>query len=132
LKTHVEGQFSRSEPNLLNLVKRYNTFCVEIEELIRRRHAPVHAIAPKQLDQEGLFALDVDDVIWDDRGLDDHTQDVPLWLGDETVKDGIRAFLMVDRCKEEQQYLQREVEALAAWFMEEWNLIEVSLNYTSE
>ncbi|KAJ2911998.1 hypothetical protein MD484_g8421, partial [Candolleomyces efflorescens] len=132
LKTHVEGQFSRSEPNLLNLVKRYNSFCLEIEELIRAGRTPSHVIAPKQLDREGLFALDVDDAIWDDRGLDDHTQDIPLWLGDQSVKDGIKALLMVDRCAEEQQYLQKEVEALAAWFMEEWNLVEISLNYTDD
>ncbi|KAJ2936436.1 hypothetical protein H1R20_g659, partial [Candolleomyces eurysporus] len=132
LKNHVEGQFSRSQPNLLDLVKSYNSLCVEIEKLIGSHHAPPHAVAPKQLEREGLFSLDVDDAIWDDHGLDDHTQEIPLWLGNQQVKDGIKAFLMKSRCEEEQQYLQREVEGLVKWFMEEWNLIEVSLNYTGD
>jgi hypothetical protein len=87
-------------------------------------------VAPKRLGKEGLFGLDVDDGIWDNRGLDDHTQVIPLRLGDEAVRDGIKAMLVKDRCKEEQVYLQRELDRLVDWFIEEWDVVECALNST--
>jgi hypothetical protein len=84
------------------------------------------------LEKEGLFGLDVDDGIWDNRGLDDRTQVIPLWLGDEGVRGGIKAMLLKDRCREEQVYLQRELDRLVDWFVEEWDIVECALSSTSK
>ncbi len=69
------------------------------------------AIAPLPIESEGLFKLDVDDDIWQDIGLTDETDNlnsVPLWLGDENVRRGIKALLELDRCHEEESRLIAE------------------------
>jgi hypothetical protein len=49
---------------------------------------------------------------------------VPRWLQDSDVRDGIRAMLKADRCREEHQRLTREAENLSRWFREELAAIE--------
>jgi len=103
------------------LVKVYNTLCVDIQKLIHRGQAPQGAIAPVIIDREGLFKLDVDDEIWQDTGLDEFAQDgVPLWLGNDSVKAGIKALLLYDRCCEEENRILKERCALQEWMLEEW------------
>ena len=51
----------------------------------------------------GLFALDIDDAIWQDVGLaGEDLMDPPLWMCDEDVRRGIKALLELDRCLEEE------------------------------
>ena len=46
---------------------------------------------------KGLFALDVDDIIWQDVGLNDENwEDPPHWLCDADVRSGILAMLDLD------------------------------------
>ena len=47
-----------------------------MEALIRKRRAPRHAVIPKHLDRDALFSLDIDDPIWNDRGLGDEDSHV--------------------------------------------------------
>ncbi|KAG6818664.1 hypothetical protein H0H92_002557, partial [Tricholoma furcatifolium] len=56
-----------------------------MEELIKTRKAPSHAICPQKIDTKGLYALDVDDTIWQDSGLndDDDSTAPPPWLANE-------------------------------------------------
>ncbi|KAJ3509968.1 hypothetical protein NMY22_g16119 [Coprinellus aureogranulatus] len=129
LHEHVSGKFGRSQPSILALVKRYNNFCTDIEKMVQSGTAPAGTIPPKRLDRDNLFSLDVDDPIWDDRGLTGLTADVPLWLGDDRVRDGIRGMLLKDRCDEERVYLQRELTSLVDWFWREWELVETSINF---
>lgn len=89
--------------------------------MIRRREAPVTAVAPKPIPRDGLFALDVDDDIWQDVGLDeDQHMEVPRWLSDDKVREGIRVLLEHDRCTEEEHRVLMERVALQMWFREEW------------
>ncbi|KAG6862870.1 hypothetical protein C0991_009696, partial [Blastosporella zonata] len=53
-------------------------------DLIRKRKAPHGALCPQRIETKGLFALDVDDNIWQDIGLEDSvTGTAPPWLADE-------------------------------------------------
>jgi len=97
--------------------------------MIRNGTAPPNAIAPKALDNDKLFSLEIDDPIWDDRGLTDNDMEVPLWLGNDQAHEGIRAMLMQDRCEEEKVFLQREANALAYWFSTEWDTLQIALDH---
>ncbi|KII83041.1 hypothetical protein PLICRDRAFT_119897, partial [Plicaturopsis crispa FD-325 SS-3] len=75
--------------------------------------------------------LDVDDDIWQDIGLEEDDEgygDVPLWLGDDNVRDGIRARMDLDRCLEEEVRLQRERCTMQEWMLEEWNVLREALS----
>ena len=103
LTSHTQDQIKRKEPGILRLVNIYNGLCVDIQKLMQRGQTPQGAIAPIAIDREGLFKLDVDDEIWQDTGLDDSSEGgFPLWLGDESVRAGIKALLLHDHCCEEE------------------------------
>ena len=70
----------RREPNLLKLAATYNTICKQLRQMIKDGRAPHGAVAPADIQRDGLFNLDVDDEIWQDIGLEDHGEDVPLWF----------------------------------------------------
>ena len=73
---------------------------------IQSGHALQGAICPNKIEPKGLFALDVDDVIWQDVGLnDDDWENPPRWLCDAEVQSGILAMLDLDRCEEEELHL---------------------------
>lgn len=102
----------------------YNKLCIKLAKLIKDGKAPPGAIAPLQIPKAGMWDLDVDDVIFQEVGLDDRDDDgePPLWLCDEKVRRGIPALLDLDRCDEEDARLMRENLALRVWFKEEWDL----------
>lgn len=102
------------------MVMEYNKLCDDIQELIRKRAAPRHAVAPKRLNSATIYSLDVDNPIWSDRGLDEEDSEPPIWLGDDEAREGIKALLMWRRCEEEECYLTREVVFLQSWYNDEW------------
>ncbi|THV02106.1 hypothetical protein K435DRAFT_853082 [Dendrothele bispora CBS 962.96] len=98
--------------------------------LIRQHQAPSFAIAPKKIERQSLFELDVDEEIWQDVGLDEDAENPPLWLCNEEVRRGIRAVLELDRCDEENSRLRAQRKALQEWFMDEWYTSEAALEQT--
>ena len=55
-----------------------------------------------ELVMEGLFNLDVDQDIWENADLVDFEGgEIPLWLADKEVWDGIQAAQEVRSCQEE-------------------------------
>ncbi|RXW12569.1 hypothetical protein EST38_g13285 [Candolleomyces aberdarensis] len=127
LYDHIQSQVHRHEPSVLNLVQKYNKFCDELDGFIRSRRAPRHAVSPQKLDRASIFSLDVDDPIWNDRGLVGEDIEVPDWLGDDEVREDIRAMLISQRCDEEECYLVREATFLQAWFQKEWALLQQAI-----
>ncbi|KAJ6540027.1 hypothetical protein DFH09DRAFT_929793, partial [Mycena vulgaris] len=92
--------------------------------LIDAKKAPKGVITPIPIPAKGIYQLDVDDVIWQDLGLDgDEEEAAPLWLSDEKVRAVIRALLQKDRCKEEAPRLLRERRHLQIWFATEWRAV---------
>jgi hypothetical protein len=125
LQGHVETSLKRREPTIVKLAKNYNDLCRQIQDLIRRGKAPLGALAPKEIERDRLFNLDVDDDIWQDTGLDDDYDGddaPPRWLSDERVRQGIKSMLEFDRCNEEEMRLIRERCAMQEWMQEEWNI----------
>ena len=99
--------------------------------MIKKKQAPRGARAPHPIASDDLFKLDVDDDIWQDVGLDDSdissTGEIPLWLGDENVRKGIKSMLELDRCNEEERRLSYERSAMQDWFIEEWKCVTMAI-----
>jgi hypothetical protein len=95
-----------------------------MRELIAQRKAPQGATVPEKVEMTGLFALVVDDAIWQDVGLaDEDLMDPPIWMCNDDVRRGIKALLEIDRCMEEEARLVHERRALQVWFSEEWKIV---------
>ncbi|KAJ7077217.1 hypothetical protein C8R44DRAFT_836767 [Mycena epipterygia] len=120
---HAGAAIKRREPNIARLAKAYNKVCDEIAALIKAKKAPKGVVAPLPVPAKGLYQLDVDDVIWQDLGLDGDDEAPPPWLSNDKVRAGIRAMLQKDRCAEEAPRLLREHGHLWTWFSIEWKAV---------
>jgi hypothetical protein len=69
---------------------------------------------PTKIEVKNLFQLDVFNCIWDDAGLSS-SEGADRWRTDDEIKQGIRALLDRDRCREERERLEMEVIRLATW-----------------
>ncbi|EAU84174.2 hypothetical protein CC1G_12745 [Coprinopsis cinerea okayama7 len=128
LQAHIQAQVSRHEPSVVKLVKRYNDVVASMEDLIHQRRAPRNAVAPKSIPKERLFSLDIDDPIWDMRGLEDTGEgSPPAWLADDNVIKGIRAHLALQRCEEEESRLEAERAHLQIWCRSTWDGLNLSI-----
>lgn len=126
---HIESAVQRRAPTIQNIAKKYNNLCAQIEQMVKLHVAPLGAIVPEQIPQGGLWALDVDDTIWQDIGLqDDETETAPpLWLKDDKVRTGIRNLLDLDRCVEEEGRLQLERCSLQESARAQWAVLSRAL-----
>lgn len=105
--------------------------CSELHDMIDNGKAPAGALYPKALPKEGLYTLDVDSPIWDDSGLNDQDNvDIPLWLGDDEVRQAIPALLTLQRCDEEVARLRAECERLRLWAKKQMGDLEKSYYLT--
>ncbi|KAG1840800.1 hypothetical protein F4604DRAFT_1885023 [Suillus subluteus] len=118
-KLHANTQHSikRREPGILKLITTYNGL------------SPPSAVPPHIILRDGVFQLDVDDDIWQDVGLDDDTLNPPAWLSDDTVRNGIRLQLEVDRCNEEEARLMRERAIIQEWMLAEWDIADPVMSF---
>jgi hypothetical protein len=99
-----------------------------MQTLVQQQQAPRNVFIARPIDAQKLFALDVDDEIWQDTGLDGEEDGaVPLWLGSDDVRKGIQNLLTLDRCKEEEIRLRKERFAMQVWIREEWDTLQRAL-----
>ncbi|KAI5985438.1 hypothetical protein F5J12DRAFT_907874 [Pisolithus orientalis] len=116
-----------------SLASSYNNLCLQIVGLIHKGKAPQGSIAPLLIPRDSLFKLDVDDDIWQDIGLGDDSDGLlPPWLADEKVHSGIRSFLELGCCEEEERHLLQERRDLTEWFSEEWGHVQKTIQSTGK
>ncbi|THU94094.1 hypothetical protein K435DRAFT_563197, partial [Dendrothele bispora CBS 962.96] len=133
LNEHTRDSIRRREPGISALATKYNKLCDEMATLICQKRAPNFAVAPKKIDSETLFDLDVDEDIWQDIGLDEEDAGPPPpWLCDESARKGIRAMLELDRCEEEMARIRMNRRALQEWFVDEWEVLEKAVANTDD
>ncbi|KAH6886607.1 hypothetical protein BKA70DRAFT_1123120 [Coprinopsis sp. MPI-PUGE-AT-0042] len=128
LQSHVETQLQKHRPQISNLVKKYNTMCAEISQLISSRPSLQTAVAPIPVDPKSVFDLDVDNPIWDDTFMEDDLPQVPLWMGNDDMRQGIRSHLQLLRCAEEKERLCLESQNLQGWSFNEWGKLTCAIN----
>lgn len=134
LHAQTESAVKRRDPNLQVLAQKYNNLVKQINGLIDEWKPPRNALHPIPIDTDNLFALDIDDDIWQDIGLlesDDGSTEPPPWLCDDDVRSGIKAMLEQDWCPEEESRLVVERRSLQEWFAEEWKIINIALDAAS-
>ncbi|KAJ7625809.1 hypothetical protein FB45DRAFT_750430, partial [Roridomyces roridus] len=132
LRDHTLDAIKRRRPKIVKLNRQYNETCDKIAAEIKSKRAPRRAIPPPKIDPKILFQLDIADTVWQDIGLEDpeeEEKEVPPWLGDESVRKGIRAMLVVDRANEEDRILEKERRSLRIWFAEEWSILELAIQH---
>ncbi|KAG6822999.1 hypothetical protein H0H92_011799 [Tricholoma furcatifolium] len=129
---HTEASVKRRDPSITKLAGIYNELQTQLEAMVAKGVAPPGALPPQKIPTKGLFALDVDDTIWQDVGLTDDMGSInvtpPAWLADDRVRDGIRAFLEHDRCIEEEERVRHECQSMRLWFMEEWSVVNRAID----
>ncbi|EJD34168.1 hypothetical protein AURDEDRAFT_76423, partial [Auricularia subglabra TFB-10046 SS5] len=111
----------RRERTIGAQVRSFNKLVDEMALLAKQGKKPRgRAPLPRKLDSKKLFKLDVDDDIWqEDPGLGPQGEDnLPRWQTDDNVKRGILAVLQADRCREEMERLDCELQALVLWWNE--------------
>jgi hypothetical protein len=102
-----------------------------MQQLVDQGSSPRGAVVPQHIQQKGLFALDVDDDIWQDIGLDDDSDGaLPRWLADDNVRSAIKHQLNLDRSNEERIRLCKERCAMQEWMMEEWACVTSALKFS--
>ncbi|KAG6905821.1 hypothetical protein DXG01_000538, partial [Tephrocybe rancida] len=128
INEHTASSVNRRDPSISKLALNYNHLRDEMETLIKARKAPPRTLCPEKIEMKGLFALDVDDAIWQDVGLDEGSNEAPPpWLANESVRAGIRALLERDRCTEEEHRLRHECRSMRVWLSEEWRIVNLAL-----
>lgn len=128
IRAHTQDSMRRRDPGIQGLVTRYNGLCKKMTNLIAKHRAPQNAYAPHPIPPAGIWALDVDDEIWQDLGLveDGDCQYPPLWLSNDKVKHGIQGVLIKDRADEELRRLRNERRGLYEWMAEEWEVLKLA------
>ncbi|KAG6913223.1 hypothetical protein DXG01_008639 [Tephrocybe rancida] len=90
INDHTASSVNRRDPSISKLALNYNHLRDEMAALIQAHKALPCTLCPEKIETKGLFALDVDDTIWQDVGLDEGSNGVPPpWLASESVRAGI-------------------------------------------
>ncbi|KAL0564282.1 hypothetical protein V5O48_017770 [Marasmius crinis-equi] len=125
IHAQITQSSKRKNPSIQKLARDYNKLVSKMEKMIADGHVPQNAVALRPIPMDQLFALDVDDDIWQDVGLTDEWDQgaPPLWLANEGVRAGIRAVLHFDCGQEEITRLAHERDAMQCWSLEEWDVL---------
>ena len=123
-KAHVEKAVKHRAPGIEATVNKYN---VKRKEMLRERGkngVRRDAYIPPELSMEGLYKLDVDQDIWENADMADFEGgQIPLWLADKDVRDGIRAAQEIKSCQEELRRCEVEYSNLRGWFVDEYEAV---------
>ncbi|KAF7976360.1 hypothetical protein HWV62_6913 [Athelia sp. TMB] len=114
---------TRRKPALLRAIHTFNRYCATLADL----HDPSWAIPIPQPMPTNLAALrdrlDLMEDVWISR----REEDLPRWLADSNVRDGIRAMLKKDSCLWERRRLGREADNLCRWLGRELTTVELAI-----
>ncbi|KAF9506410.1 hypothetical protein BS47DRAFT_1367378 [Hydnum rufescens UP504] len=111
-KSHVKKAVKQCAPGIEATVHKYNA---KRKEMLKE-----DAYVPLELVMEGLFNLDVNQDIWENADMVDFKGgEIPLWLANKEVWDGIRVAQEVKSCQEELHQCDVEYSNLCAW-MKTW------------
>lgn len=123
LHQQTRKAIAKRQPALLTALRKFNTYCERLEAL----YDPSWGIPlPSPLPTK-LAELRSDPHLMEDVWITPSTGQVPRWLEDADVRDGIRALLKRERCREEQKRLGIEADNLCRFFGEELAALELAL-----
>jgi hypothetical protein len=107
----------------MNAIRKFNKYCTTLETLYKPEwDIPLPELLPTQ-----LAVLQDSSTLMEDVWIMPMDGQVPRWLEDVDVHEGIRAVLKMDRCLEERRCLGLEADNLCRWFGRELSVVEVAL-----
>ncbi|KAJ7834258.1 hypothetical protein B0H14DRAFT_2363941 [Mycena olivaceomarginata] len=100
----TQKAISKRAPALLKAIHRFNDHCATLERL---RPAGTNIPIPSALPTQ-LGPLRNSQSLHEDVWVTPQDGEIPRWMDDEDVRDGIRSLHVLDRCKEKARRLDRE------------------------
>ncbi|KAF8834008.1 hypothetical protein BDN67DRAFT_1016963 [Paxillus ammoniavirescens] len=125
MKLHQQTRkaISKRQPALMAAIHKYNKYCHQLEDLYDSSYTlPL----PKSLPTK-LTELHSDQTLLQDMWISPFIGEIPRWLEDVSVCDGIHGLLKRDRCQEEQQRLGMEADNMCCWFGIKLSAVELAL-----
>ncbi|KAJ7696295.1 hypothetical protein B0H17DRAFT_1131077 [Mycena rosella] len=115
---------SKRQPALLRSIAKFNAYCVDLER-VRPPGCPI-PIPPPLSTQ--LNSLRDDPSLHEDVWITPAQGEIPRWLDDADVRDGIRALHSADRCAEEASRLNMEHCNMANWLTQELSVVTLAID----
>lgn len=123
LHQQTRKAISKRQPALMTAIRRFNSYCERLDSLYDTSWGiPLPAPLPTKLAE-----LRSDPGLMEDVWITPSLGEVPRWLDDTSIRDGIRALLKRDRCREEQVRLGVEADNLCRFFGNELAALELAL-----
>ncbi|KAG2125734.1 hypothetical protein DEU56DRAFT_873029 [Suillus clintonianus] len=123
LHQHTRKAIAKRQPALMTAIRKFNSYCERLDSLYNPAwNIPLPTPLPTKLAE-----LRSDQTLMQDVWITPSIGEVPRWLQDSDIRDGIRAILKRDRCREEQKRLGMEADNLCRFFEEELTALELSI-----
>ncbi|KAG2737671.1 hypothetical protein P692DRAFT_201672633, partial [Suillus brevipes Sb2] len=123
LHQQTRKAIAKRQPALMTAIRKFNSYCEQLES-----HYDISSgiPLPSPLPTK-LVDLRADPTLMEDVWITPSAGEVPRWLEDSEVRDGIRALLKRDRCHEEQLRLRTEADNLCRFFGAELAALELAI-----
>ncbi|KAG6371480.1 hypothetical protein JVT61DRAFT_9514 [Boletus reticuloceps] len=123
LHQRTRKAIAKRQPALMAAIRKYNTYCTQLKDL----HDPAWLILlPKPLPTK-LNDLRNHESLMEDIWISLSIGEIPHWMNDPAVREGIHAMLKRDRCLEEQRRLGMEADSLCRWYGNELAAVVLAL-----
>ncbi|KIK80791.1 hypothetical protein PAXRUDRAFT_36082 [Paxillus rubicundulus Ve08.2h10] len=125
MKLHQQTRkaISKQQPALMSAIRKFNGYCEQLEDLYDPTWSiPIPEPLPTRLNELRNHQSLMED-IWISRS----EGEIPRWMEDKDIRDGIRAMLKCDQCLEEQCQLGTEADNLCRWYGTELTAVELEL-----
>ncbi|KAJ7454650.1 hypothetical protein FB451DRAFT_1517175, partial [Mycena latifolia] len=119
---------SKRQPALLCAIGKFNGYCAELERL---RPPGCKIPIPSPLSTQ-LNGLRDDPTLHEDVWITPSEGQIPRWLNDSDVRDGIRALHSADRCAEEASRLNIERQNMTIWLKHEISIVAAAINMLTD
>ncbi|KAF9508425.1 hypothetical protein BS47DRAFT_1373667 [Hydnum rufescens UP504] len=120
MKEHVEKAMKSRVSGVQGALKRYEEIRREMMKLRGKGSVAANAYIPPEI-SSSVYKLDVDEDIWQVPHHEDLANfpdgEVPAWLRDKGVWDGIQAAQEILNCRQELECCKAEFSNLHTWFM---------------
>ncbi|KAJ2917668.1 hypothetical protein MD484_g2717, partial [Candolleomyces efflorescens] len=119
----VRTAIEKRKPSFLSAIRRFNKLCAELKELLKPEwNIPAPDTLPTDIHKLRTQSHIMEDV-WIERSIGK----TPRWIESPEVREGIRAMLSLDRCREERLRLGREADNMCRWFGAELAQTEIAI-----
>jgi hypothetical protein len=116
----IRDTLSKRTPALTSAVRLFNRYCAELKAMYKKEW---NLALPTPL-SEDLTELRNDPTLMEDVWITVSEDGIPPWLGDASVRSGIRGMLRLDRAREERQRIGREADNMCRWFGQELQTLD--------